>query len=292
MLTLIEQLRHLARVRPDVDEFSLVSGTHTIRVSYSSGSTESLSLSTPYPVHWPGAPAPPATVSAARPMSIQLSFEGTLHVASKQLGINREAQLGDPEFDRLIYVDSQTSDAVIRTALASPEARRMVVELCRLGGNVNLDDGDGDICVHIVSLPRLDHDQDRAARICDALYRLSLAVTPIRATNVRAKKDWVPTAIAATFVLSMIFLAVPILLSIFLAEGHCSGITSCGAHPDCCAPLGVGTGASFLLTLPLSVFYFVTLRGRSSSSFQILGASFVTFFFLALIFISIARIAI
>lgn len=290
MLTLVEQLRHLGRVGPDVDKFDLENGPRKIRVHYSGGSTESLALSTPYPVAWPGGPQPAASVSAPRPMGIALSFEGTFHVAAKELGVNREAQVGDPEFDRLIYIDSTTPDLVVNRVLASSEARRAIVELCHLGANVHLDDSDGDISAHIVSLPRRDPDQDRATHICDALDRLARAVPPIQATLARAKKDWVPTAIVGGFVFSMLFFTVPILLSIFLAESHCTGITSCVSHPDCCTPLGAGSGASLVLTVPLAIFYFVALRGRSSSCSTIVAATCVTFFFLALVFISIARI--
>lgn len=290
MLTLIEQLRQLGRVGPDVDKFDLENGPRRIRVHYSGGSTESLALCTPYPVVWPGGPQPAATVSAPRPMAIALSFEGTFHVAAKQLGVNREAQVGDPEFDRLIYIDSTTPDSVVNGVLASIDARRAVVELCHLGANVHIDDSDGEITAQIVSLPRRDPDQDRALKVCDALDRLARAVPPIHATLARAKKDWVPTAIVVGFVGSMLFLMVPIMLSIFLAEDHCTGITSCVSHPDCCAPLGAGSGASLLLTFPLAIFYFVSLRGRSSSCSTIIAATCVTFFFLALVFVSIARI--
>jgi hypothetical protein len=289
-LTLIEQLRHMGRVRPEVDQFTLESGDRRIAVSYSGGSTESLVLSMPYPVAWPGSPAPHHAVSAPRPLGITLSFEGTFHVAAKELGVNREAQVGDPEFDRLIYIDSRTPDAIVNQVLAAPEARRAVVELCRLGADVVLDDGDGDITARIVSLPERDPNQERGIRICDALDRLTRSVPPVQATLVRAPRDWIPTAIGVTGVCSLLFLVVPIVLSIFLAEPHCDGIGSCFEHPDCCAPLGAGTGASVLFTLPLGAFYFFTLRGRSSSCSTILAAVAVTFFFLALVFISIARL--
>jgi hypothetical protein len=285
LLTLVEQLRALGGVPPDTDVFTIALGTHPIKVHYSGGSTESLNVCTQYPVGWYGTP-----LTAPRPMAIRLSLEQPFHLTTKSIGLNRELQFGDHEFDRRIYIDSQAPDAAILAALQSQAARIAVVHLCQLGASVCLDDADGDINCNLSGFAERDPDQSRAARVCDALERLTSAVTPIAPTLVRAAPDWPFRAILAAFVLGLLFLAIPIILLNVLAESHCSGITSCLDHPDCCAPAAIGTGAGMVITLPLMLVFWFAFRGRSDSSTRFGCASMVTLAWAVMFCVSVARI--
>lgn len=60
-----------------------------------------------------------------------LRREGALDRVGKALGVNREVQLADAEFDAHIYVESEAPEATIHRTLASPAARRVVLALLR-----------------------------------------------------------------------------------------------------------------------------------------------------------------
>lgn len=290
-LTLVEQLRVLGNVAPDTDLFTITAGPRPIKVHYSGGSSESLIVSTPYPVSWYGAhPTHGTPLAAARPMAINLSLEQPFHLTTKSIGLNRELQFGDPEFDRRIYIDSRAPDAAILATLASHAARVAVVELCQLGSTVCLDDSAGDIACNLSGFKERDPDQARGGRVCHALDRLAAAVTPIAPTLVRAPPDWSFRVLGAGFVLALLFLAVPILLSSFLAEKHCTGLLSCFDSPDCCAPAAAGTGVGVVITIPLAALYWFAFRGRSDSASRFGCATFVTLALAVMFCISVARI--
>ena len=54
----------------------------------------------------------------------------------KLLGVNREVQTGDAEFDRQCYVDSPESDEVVKRLLAPPAVRSGISALLKLGFRV------------------------------------------------------------------------------------------------------------------------------------------------------------
>ena len=61
--------------------------------------------------------------------SLMLRSETALDRTGKQLGLNRELQTGDPNFDEAVYVESNASDEELQTVLASPRLRQAVMTL-------------------------------------------------------------------------------------------------------------------------------------------------------------------
>lgn len=53
-------------------------------------------------------------------VSISLTKETAVEVAAKHDGISREVQLGDPEFDVAVYVDSAAGDDEVKRVLRQP----------------------------------------------------------------------------------------------------------------------------------------------------------------------------
>ncbi len=88
-----------------------------------------------------------AVFVAARPHAaemprIVLRAEDALDRGAKRVGLTREAQLGDAEFDAAVYVESEAPEATIRAALAAPQVRAAAIALVRgPAGEVQLGEG-------------------------------------------------------------------------------------------------------------------------------------------------------
>ncbi len=75
---------------------------------------------------------------AAHPFpEVTLRAESDADRRGKERGINAEIQVGDPEFDRLVYIETDATEGVVRTLLARPEHRAAIRELL-WGGSVRL----------------------------------------------------------------------------------------------------------------------------------------------------------
>lgn len=77
-----------------------------------------------------------ALVAALRPdlaemPRIVLRAEGALDRGGKALGISRELEVGDPEFDAAVYVESEAPESVVASVLASPVVRKNALALVR-----------------------------------------------------------------------------------------------------------------------------------------------------------------
>ncbi len=64
-------------------------------------------------------------------VSISLTRETAVEVAAKQAGISREVQLGDPEFDVAVYVDTAAGDDEVKRVLRQPHVRRGALKLIK-----------------------------------------------------------------------------------------------------------------------------------------------------------------
>jgi hypothetical protein len=74
--------------------------------------------------------------------AIVLRAEEALDRGGKTLGINRELQLGDREFDDTVYVLSEAPDELLRRVLATPAVRDSARALVRgVAGEVRLGEG-------------------------------------------------------------------------------------------------------------------------------------------------------
>lgn len=71
-------------------------------------------------------------VPGASPM-ILLRREGRLDRLGKRLWLNREVQVGEPDFDRAVYIESSAPDEVVRSVLGDPTRRRAVLDVLGAG---------------------------------------------------------------------------------------------------------------------------------------------------------------
>lgn len=73
---------------------------------------------------------------------IVLRREDRIDRGGKALGISREIQVGDPDFDATVYIESEAPEAVVRRALAPAEARGAALALVRgPAGAVEIGEG-------------------------------------------------------------------------------------------------------------------------------------------------------
>ena len=64
--------------------------------------------------------------------------EGAADRMGKALGLTREVQVGDPDFDSAAYIVAAAPDEVVRAMFRSPEARRFTREVFALGYRVDM----------------------------------------------------------------------------------------------------------------------------------------------------------
>src|SRR5262249_43060405 len=135
--TLVRELRALANATNDSARFVVHHGVHAIEVSYTGGSSASLSFSASYDrsarVDHPAllTRAQPRTyrepargpLVAARPLAIELRREDLGDVVAKNKGLSVEWQSGDEAFDRAVYVGTPTTDAEVLAAVLGAEVR-------------------------------------------------------------------------------------------------------------------------------------------------------------------------
>jgi hypothetical protein len=81
---------------------------------------------------------------------ISLRREDALDRGAKAVGINREVQLGDREFDAAVYVESEVPDATVQQALAAAPARAAAIALLR-GPCDELLLGGGRVVAHVAA---------------------------------------------------------------------------------------------------------------------------------------------
>jgi len=82
----------------------------------------------------------------------------------KALRINRELQVGDPQFDEQVYLESDAADEILRRILAAPEVRRATVGLLGLGCSlISLNNGQHRLAARWSKYPWPDPAQIRAA---------------------------------------------------------------------------------------------------------------------------------
>lgn len=280
MLSLIEQLREIAGVERNVNEFSIqIPGKTEVRVLFSRGSTDTLILSVAFPS--PDTAAFPQTaarrpialpLSAPRPLSIQLTRELSTHVRAKEMGINREVQLGDPTFDGHVYINSPSGDDIIREVLASPDLRAAARDLLEHDASILvIDDAKGRVNVAVIEFHHREPDQSRAERMLQNVHRIAIALPPVSATPGVRQRDWLFTSLVILGIIAFIGLIVATPLYQHLSPEHClrrgqeSVSLVCKAGPECCRPALYGLGAGAGLSVPLAILLFYTVRGQSNS---------------------------
>ncbi|UQA57852.1 hypothetical protein [Polyangium aurulentum] len=284
-LTLVEQLRALAGVGENVNSFEILRDGCPIRVVWSPGSTDSLDLYTAMPTPPPGRPEGVRTAAGAyrgpgvvpalvvpRPMAIKLRREDRNDKDLKAAGINREFQTGDPLFDTRVYIDTQSEDEVIRTVLASTDARIAALDLLEKDcSTIIIDNAKGDIHLGIVEFAQRAPDQARAERLVQNMARLARALPAVR-TSGTSPVDPTGCPVAGGCVLTVLGLVASPITYFATSPGRCVESDGdgwnlvCGAGPDCCTPGLVGITGGVLLSLPIILLFSRVIRGRSDSS--------------------------
>jgi len=183
---LVRELRSLAEVDSDRSDFFLRHGAHSIRVSYTSGSSSSLELSIGYnAVARRDHPALVTRAShgyrehdggplaAPRPLDIELRREDSVDRAAKSHGLSVEWQSGDAVFDDAVYVATSTNDSEVLAAVLGPQVRKGVLELVELGfRKIAIDDASGEVRAHLSEFTRATPSPKRGARTIRAFAQI------------------------------------------------------------------------------------------------------------------------
>jgi hypothetical protein len=160
-------------------EFSITRGGLRIGVSYSCGSSSSLTLKANYDEV--ARPLPPshgyrATASgvlpAPRPLRILLRPEHADDVAAKREGISVEWQSGDAEFDDRAYVETDVVDPAVLAAVLNERVRAASLVLIDAGFRQLCIDDDGRITATIVEFVQPVPRPRRGERAIDAFAQL------------------------------------------------------------------------------------------------------------------------
>jgi hypothetical protein len=157
-----------------------------IEVTYSGGSSSSITLRVPYDdaAHLGtagGGYRGAGPVAAIRPLAIRLTPETPAHVAAKADGIDVEHQTGDAAFDDRVYVDTATQPDVLRHVLGG-DVRGGVLELLALDfGTVTIDDPLRAIVATRTSFVSTVPPEPQAERALDAFARLARGVPALHA---------------------------------------------------------------------------------------------------------------
>lgn len=133
-----------------------------------------------------------AIFAVARPGAEELARiclrrEGALERGAKAVGLNREVQLGDPDFDAAVYVESEAPDAAIRQALADPAARSAARALLAAGLTEEVQLGEGRVSARIAGERLQDPSSPALREALDQLAALAAALSVPKDTPTRAE---------------------------------------------------------------------------------------------------------
>jgi hypothetical protein len=177
---------------------------------------------------------------------VTLRREDEADRAGKARGINVEAQVGDPEFDHAVYVDTQLDSERVRVLFASKEAQRAVLQLVHTASTVELSPAG--------VVVRLDDNpgtfQPAAFRpLLDAILTvaaLTRANVPLGRSDER-RGAWL---VVLSFAALPFSVGAAILAHVLWA-------------PDTAALSGIGAGAGLVLWLLLRPLFVRAVRGHS-----------------------------
>ncbi len=217
----------------------------------------------------PGAP-PLASFSSPR---ILLRSEGWADRLGKRLELNREVQIGEPDFDRAVYIESDAPDHVVACVLGDPARRRAVLDVLAAGfAEVRIHDGSSLVAA---SRPRPGAVHLRSAVVRDVARCLAVLAPAIPAREPLA--DAVPAGAGGCVRgAAVLLLGLAILAGLLGAAGVM--VTIRDAYPPVTGDvylLAVPVGASLVVVALLLLA--LAVRGRSTSFrvFVMVGALIV-----------------
>jgi hypothetical protein len=307
LLNPIEELRALAGVAAETDEFDVVVDGVKMHVHYIGGSSRWVRLSVPYDMLAQPGRANTATgyrdpsvtkVQAIRPMSIKLTAEGKTHIEGKETGGDVEHQTGDKRFDDLVYIDAPSTDP-LAPIFAIEEVRKAVLDLFAVKfDQIEIDDAKNELHATCSSFdtPTIE-SHSHGSRGAKAFVRLAKSLPQIQ-----AKAGWhQPESSLGTT--GAILSGVAILMLVASGPAYFGGIarpycTEDGPIFPCLLPGIVGCVVAVLLTIIVSTIAKPILRqkhgGTSSSSRHInafIGGLGAIVFFTTLLFVSFLVVA-
>ncbi|MBI2395085.1 MAG: hypothetical protein HYV09_36280 [Deltaproteobacteria bacterium] len=175
---LVAELRGLAGpTAANADSFVIARAHLRIDVIYTGGSSSSVTLKATYDhVAKPVSPAEGyrdvGLLRAPRPMHITLRPEDAGDVAAKRERLSVEWQTGDEEFDRRVYVDSDTTDRAVLSAVLNAEVRAATLALMDLGFKTVIIDDGGQVIARVVEFVQRVPRANRGRLAVDAFARL------------------------------------------------------------------------------------------------------------------------
>lgn len=273
----IQELRVLGNVPEGTDDFELLVERARFRVTYSGGSSSSITLRARYDVVATAVP-PPARdagyrdarpLEAIRPLAIELAPETHRHREGKESGVDVEVQTGDAAFDGAVYIDTSAPAEITRDVLG-PSVRGAVLELFAVGFEaVTIDDKDGDVTARCTTFPSREDDSGHGVRAARAFAKLCAGLPPVgrRAGEYEAH----PLGLWSTLglVLGVLFLCVDMPAYMFFVSSAWPECMPEDAPMSCVGPALLGGVASAVLAVVASVAaagYARRFRGRSNSS--------------------------
>ncbi len=281
------------------DRFTITHADVVVGVSYSGGSSSSLSLSTRYDAvakreHADAREggnyrqtAVPRALVAARPMRIVLRPEAYADKDAKASGINVEQQTGDELFDATVYVDSPTTDHEVLQAILNQEARRAVGSLFDLGlRRISIDDVQGNVEAYLSEFAVAKEKPDRAQLMLDAFTRLARSLPVVRGGgDLPAPAPFgCLTGVGTVFAGVLGVAAIPLFFAIASgfdctepsADGEGSNLKDGCGSPAIVAIVS-GLAAGVLAYVVTRIFLTPRLRGRSDSASRIFRLSITSY---------------
>ena len=295
---LVRALREIASAKTDESSFAVKRGDVVVQVSYSGGSSSSLTLFASYDTfakrHATGDPreggtyrqtAVPRVLSATRPMLITLRPEGSDDRQAKQQGLNKEHQTGDEDFDRAVYIDSPTTDHELLQAVLNEDVRGAVKTLFALGlRRITIDDPKKCVEAYLNEFATAKEDPDRAEKMLQAFSTMISSMPPIRdAGTVHAPAPFgCLTGVGGFLAGVLFFAAIPLMFA--MASGADCTVSDdegsslkdgCGSQPVIGLISGLVTGAIALVVS--RAFLVPKLRGRSDSASRLFSLSVIAY---------------
>lgn len=282
---LLGELRALAGPSATGTTFTIRRGNVPIEVTYSGGSSSSITLRAPYGLssYRPSTAAkgyrtwarPPR---APRPLQIKLTQETEWNVRNKSRGIDREVQTWDPDFDREVYIDTMAPDEAVAYVLSLPTARNAarVLMFQERFGAITIDDARGDVETSLGTFTEIPPRVGRGLRIADTFAALVESLPAVEAHGSKPFDAGRAVIIALAMAAAGTFLA-QFFGSFVQAPAGCifhdePGETSLQCvevdGQNCCTPIGMGFGAGLVLGLFLGFLASRPFRGTSRSSWR------------------------
>jgi hypothetical protein len=300
--TLTEHLRAIAGVQPFATQFCVPVAGAEVEVEYDHAllSGERTVLVVPFPDaagERSGGYREVVTssVEVRTTIAISLREAQSSDRILRAPGGQHDLHTGDMEFDKAVFVETQSDHEVVRSLLRDPASRAAIVELLRAGcSSIVLDGRSGDIILHLVRRSAPMPDPASAVQFLNLIEKLRDAMPAVvrptrRATTMKRKTATsLFVDVVIWFLVSVTLVGVPAscvvtVLYWLLSPAACfhnslPGKTtfSCSSA-TCCEPFYTGLLwgliATCILSLPVALLRIASLPElrEQRSSWQIMG---------------------